>query len=420
MPENISFPKILAILGVIILVTGFFQFNSLFAPTPLSEFWEKGRWPDFQIWINDLTFDLTTRRVEYKIDMRVWTSIKEENGFYFRFSPTFSSVIHLNYSKNGAGYTYQSSPQEVTDEAIGLSEPYPYDSYSIRFQFSTYSENRLDFPEKFVPYIIVLMAYPNNLGWQAQGIAEPIKEEQRDNGFLYTLGATITIGRIPGYSLPVFLPVLSATLVLGSSVFLDVKKNKKEKDLTNRLSLYISLFVFAPIFMYVVGPQVQTRWLMSAPEMLWAALILNVAVFLSFSIVSTFSSDPRKWDTYAVFFSIISSLLFAVLTPIFYSLYWSMTYPPGYGGVYVGTIFSWFFDARIFLWLILVISLYFLPYLMKHHGFRHHFLTIFSIGALIFFLSSFQKLYDPSLIVVSLGYVVFAVSAWARDRYQHR
>jgi hypothetical protein len=240
------------------------------------------------------------------------------------------------------------------------------------------------------------MKYPESLNWDMQASATSVIQANSGSASLLSFKLTITVLRTPGYaSLISLVPVWAASVVLGSSVFLLGKKyGKVLPEIAERLTVYISLFVFIPAFLYLIDSQIPLKLLPSTAELFLLALLSSTAAFVAFSSLSKYAR--KSWDGHAVFFSILSLGLFICVDPVYYMLY-EVRVDPHYG-LDLNTfaeIASWFSDPRVLPWIILISMAHLVPYLKVNRGSGNCRLWIFLSGALVFLLTSFETFHDP-------------------------
>jgi hypothetical protein len=134
-------------------------------------------------------------------------------------------------------------------------------------------------------------------------------------------------------------PTLASYYVLASTLFLWNKE-----ALSNRLRLYVALFIFSSTFMMAMQGQLPFRVTLAIPEVLLVNLMISTAVFSVSSVLplkyETLEATVR--DLLASFASLyIAVYLFTILTPIFPTKAWF---------VFWITLFSYGFSSGIALW----------------------------------------------------------------------
>jgi len=153
-----------------------------------------------------------------------------------------------------------------------------------------------------------------------RGYATPINQTPWQSGYSVSFKIFLTVERILGYaSMITLVPVWAGNIVLGSSLFLvNEKFPKKIPRVKDRLTIYISLFVFIPTFMYITTSKIPFKWLASTAELFLVALLSSAAAFVAFSSLSDYTKG--SWDKYAVLFPIPAYCFFLLADPQRYPL----------------------------------------------------------------------------------------------------
>lgn len=413
---------VLGLIAIVLLTLTFVQYSSYLTPTPTSRLFSTRRFPDFQIYFTDLRFDLDSRSISYNLQMNIWTSKFQGDLLDFSFENQLTGrfdVLLNSTSQMPPEYAYYCNKAGFVDKLYGLSEPYPYDFYVLTYRVYAYMNHAFDFDQNFAPYVIPLMSYPESLSWVIQGSATPIKQEPWQQGYAVSFDVTLTVARIAGYSSMISLvPVWAGYVVLGSSLFLTEKKpTGKVPKVADRLTVYISLFVFIPGFMYLIGSQIPLKWLLSTAELFLVALLSSTAAFAAFSSISTYDKNERSWDHYAIVFStLVLALVF--VDPLFYI--WSQIRADPLHGLTlygVSQTSSLFVDPRVIPWMILMGASYMIPYAKVHRDSKNSRLAISLVGIFVLYLTSFERFHDPTLVLISTSYVAsYIVFSWDRIR----
>jgi len=110
------------------------------------------------------------------------------------------------------------------------------------------------------------------------------------------------------------VPTLASYYLLACSFFL-----WKEEDLSNRLRIYVAIFIFSPTFMMAMQGQLPFRVTLAIPEVLLVNLMISTAIFSIFSILPIKNRYLKvTCDGAASYLSIFIALyLFEFLTPVF-------------------------------------------------------------------------------------------------------
>ena len=379
------------------------------------------RFPDMHIWFSDLSFDFDSRSITYDFQFQIWTGTSQRE-IYFSFSsymaPGFTFTGTIDPSNLPSKY-YQVNRKSTADKVYGMSELYPYDSYRVTYDVYGYASSRLDFDEHFVPRVFAYMKYPESMYWQIEGHATPIAQNVTSESCDVNLKVTLTISRILGYSSLVSLAIVWAgNVVLASSLFLmDNGSRGKVPSVVERLTVYISLFIFIPVFMDSISSRIPLKFLLSTAEIFLIALLLSTVAFLACSSLSRSLIPQLSWDRYAVILSIVSCPILLLINPIFYLWHKIRAGDPYMGFSDFPRVFSWFFDMRVIPWVVLVSSLYAISYAKVYHDFKESRLTILLVGVLVLYFTSFEDLHDPTLVLLAASYIAFA---WKEIAYAVR
>ena len=150
---------------------------------------------------------------------------------------------------------------------FGFGESYPFDSYKLQFKISRsfYFEER-NHIHFLKPNATLLEVYSP---WGVKTV-EPSSE-------FYIAEFFIDIERssfMPFYQL--LLPILLCCFMLGGSLIIDRGK------LAIRMRVYLSLFVFAPTFLFAIQSYLPYRLSLCIPEILLVSVLSSTAIF-SFS-----------------------------------------------------------------------------------------------------------------------------------------
>jgi len=401
------------LLVVGLLVHGSYQYYSYLVSKSTDRSYLATRFPNMHISFNDVTFDFKNRSINYTFSFLVMTGSYQGDYLQFTFNsqmaPGFSIFPKLG-SPYGPRFYYQATKSDVFDQLYGISERDPYDFYRDTYDVHGYTESPLDFDRGFVPYVRAFMRYPQSLQWQIEAEATPFILENKDLWYYVDFKVTLTVTRVLGYSsLLNLIPLWAGNIVLASSLFLvDEKCGKKVPRITDRLTLYVSMFVLG--FTYLTSQQVAMKWLLTGTEVFVMALLSSTAVFAAFSNLSKYTRSARSWDLYAVAFSIMSLILFVLVSPVLFLWHKIRTNDPWYRLSDLGWVLSWFLDWRLLPWVLLVSASYIVAYAKVYRSGKSSKLAIFLAGAFVYWLTSFEDLHDPVLLLISIGCMVFSGS----------
>jgi hypothetical protein len=393
---------------ILLIVLAVVQQRNLLLQGPRSQYAryvEKARFPDFVMYFADAEFNLSTRSIIYRLQIDIHSRTSQGPDFNLNFYNflTGGFIVRLNESKIGANSSYSYNKAGIADKLYGLSELYPYDSYYMNYHIVGSEKTLFGFDSQFEPFVQAYLKYPDSLNWEIEASVSKFVQE---NGLL-SFDLLLRVLRVRGYgSLITLLPVLAGNLVLGSTLFLI--KNKKQVRLTERLTVYISLFVLGPTLLYSLSSQLPLKLLPTTAELSVVALLVNTALFATLSNMSELTH--RSLDKYAVTMAIVGTCLFMTIDTIFFMLYIVRVNP--FFGLSVNTyqeISSWFVDPKVFEWILLIAPLYVVPYLKADHDFKSSELLIFSFGTSVLALSSLSTFYDPTVTMISIGYLSVAI-----------
>jgi hypothetical protein len=119
------------------------------------------------------------------------------------------------------------------------------------------------------------------------------------------------------------IPIFACYYLLGSSLML-----KSENQISERLTIYIALFVFIPTFFLAIQQFLPYRSSLSFPEFLLVNLLLSTSILGIFSIIGNQKEAYRipvegfrtkklahsKWDLYGAAISLFSCMALYILT----------------------------------------------------------------------------------------------------------
>jgi len=196
---------------------------------------------------------------------------------------------------------YQGKSNRMLWRLTGFGEMFPYDVY--RLSFSLY----------YIEYIIENTTYGLGQDWNytlnSKGSnayfygsrTSILKDswdisnealEHRLNIFLFRKGMT--------FYFQFLLPILIGHLLVLVSTLLE------RRNLQNRLRIYLSMFVFAPMFSLAIQSFLPYRTTMSFPEFFSVILIISCGIFSFVSLVQTDSvTNPRQRIRLIVFIDLL-------------------------------------------------------------------------------------------------------------------
>lgn len=199
-----------------------------------------------------------------------------------------SYVLHLFPS----GGSYENRTGEIDWELTGTPQNYPFDSYSIQM---TVQDNSITFANGTTgAYSRISSADATFCGDNAQGLSSTwhITNFQ---GTVSQVGVprpphdqlTVTIARNEQAGLLIMLPLWLSLAFVGGLFVLEPRK------LSQRLSVLMALFVFAPIYLFTIINQSQTPPAYNLVDTLVVFILITIAVEGIGSLVGSQSSSTK-------------------------------------------------------------------------------------------------------------------------------
>lgn len=90
--------------------------------------------------------------------------------------------------------------------------------------------------------------------------------------------------------LQILLPIIACYYLLGSTLIIKIER------LSERLRIYLSLFIFAPTFMFAIQRFLPFRLSLALPEFLLTNLLVSTAIFGIFSMIGIGNRTTRNRD----------------------------------------------------------------------------------------------------------------------------
>jgi hypothetical protein len=208
----------------------------------------------------------------------------------------------------------------------GKGEQFPFDSYNLRFKIF-----RIDFIENNFTLSSREQAAmfdgsrARSLGdlWTTNGSYSnslPVRYVRTNEvAFIVQRSLNTTVVALLQFIIPIF----ACYYLLGSSLML-----KSENQISERLTIYIALFVFIPTFFLAIQQFLPYRSSLSFPEFLLVNLLLSTSILGIFSIIGNQKEAYRipvegfrtkklahsKWDLYGAAISLFSCMALYILT----------------------------------------------------------------------------------------------------------
>jgi len=191
---------------------------------------------------------------------------------------------------------YKGESAHILWKIYGIGEAYPFDSYIMKFiirrdqiwyikENERYKLENVNFSisqaRSHVRFMGLYTEYLEGMWTTDENYELPTK--YRSNELIVTLERK---SETP--FLQIIFPIILCYVFLGVSLFLDA-----ESKLTERLAIYIALFVFTPSFLLAIQDFLPLRSSLSIPEFLLTNLIISTALFGIFSIIHPILKDKR-------------------------------------------------------------------------------------------------------------------------------
>lgn len=193
-------------------------------------------------------------------------------------------------NQTGRAGFYQGESDQATWLLDGAGETFPFDSYLLRFDVQGIEDVGSNFTLASTGQQAIFAgakAYSLNDLWHTySNILIPISSISSNE---LSFSITRSIGTRTVDFLEFLAPTIACFYLLGATLMLDPKK-----ELSERLTVYVSLFVFAPIFLIAIRDFLPYRSTLSFPELLLVNLVLSNAILTIFSIVGRMKASPTS------------------------------------------------------------------------------------------------------------------------------
>jgi hypothetical protein len=220
------------------------------------------------------------------------------------------------------GWYYSGESDQVTWLLDGVGETFPFDSYILRFDIQDIDYVGTNFTlvspgVEHQAFFAGSKAYSLIDLWYTNSSLIPISSISSNE---LDFSIKRSSGTLSIYILEFLVPTIACYYLLGSTLMLN-----PQKHLSERLRVYVSLFVFVPVFIITVRNFLPYRSTLSFPELLLVNLVLSNAIFAIFSIVGRMKTSPPSpqiirlyrheptlsgWDRAGM----VSSLFFLLMT----------------------------------------------------------------------------------------------------------
>jgi len=216
-------------------------------------------------------------------------------------------------------------------------ENYPFDSYTLNFRVDRVEAFTTSKEPVTAPNEVFSLTKQSSFGdftgsnrqilmntWVSNGsyIPQSWKIDQVTNGSTLEMDLNMikTAPAVVDGTLEFLLPILATYILLAATVLIDPKER-----LSDRLTIYLALFVFPPTFIFSIQAFLPYRLSLSFPELLLVNLLISTVIFGIFSIIgnrNVWASSKRMrlrrlsehggiWDLSAVLLTLVS-LLFVI------------------------------------------------------------------------------------------------------------
>jgi hypothetical protein len=229
------------------------------------------------------------------------------------------------------GWDYHGESAQEPWLMDGIGETFPFDSYILHFHVQSIDFVGTNFTLASTEDFALFSggkAYSLNDLWITNGNSITISSSSSEIDFSIKRSNTATIVDC----LEFLGPIIACYYLLGSTLMLDLKKH-----LSERVEIYVSLFVFVPIFLIAIRDFLPYHSTLSFPELLLVNLVLSIAIFAIFSIggrAKTSTTGPQiirlyrhefslgKWDSVGAAIS-----LFLFVVTYYSTIMWKVNIP---------------------------------------------------------------------------------------------
>jgi hypothetical protein len=261
-------------------------------------------------------------------------------GVYVTGGGSLVPILCSQTGQTRSGWSYQGESAQMTWLLDGFGENFPFDSYTLNFYVYsvTYVGGNYTLASTGIQaYFVGAKSYSLDDLWYTKNNRIPISSNSQsevDFSITRSTGATVI------YFLEFLAPIIACFYLLGATLMLDPKS-----QLSERLGVYVSLFVFAPLFLIAIRDFLPYRSTLSFPELLLVNLVISNAIFAIFNIVGRIRASQggpqiirlyRRerpvsfWDGMGAVIS-----LFFLLTTYILTLIWKVNIPTSFTLTYL-------------------------------------------------------------------------------------
>lgn len=314
--------------------------------------------------------------------------------------------------KASGGHIHHAESNFTTWFLVGYGERFPFDSYEMDFNLEIESVHFLKGNSSY-------KVDPNDIFNLAQTeivIPGPERRPLRDTWWATipkqtSTGFTANIQR--NWIRPIFqmiIPILTCFYLLGGTMLI------RRRDLQSRMTAYISIFVFAPVFLMAIQESLPYRSALCFPEVLLTMLLTGTTTF------AVFSMWPNDYISIPIRKSRVETDAVAVFTALTFYLV-----------IHMLSLYLWYQMFANVVIAFLLASIVFAHFYGLYFVRRQRFHLVEMLegsaygiafgGSLVAFLGIFLHDFATFLtgaIVFSLAIVLFAVSRWLKRRWRER
>jgi len=264
---------------------------------------ETSSWNDFttitlEIWIYDINPVNRTAGIEIRAHVR---TIREYNTTWITVGMGGSVRIQCNKTTFGNN-TFPSQFDGTCKtrwNLWGIGDNYPFDTYILPFEISTENGPLFEISSNSSVHLATTQTirdWTSNLAIKGSRL-----EVQLTRNPLIPF-------------LQFLLPIIACYYLLGATLILETRR------LSERLRVYLSLFIFAPTFMFTIQKFLPFRLSLALPEFLLTNLLVSTAIFGIFSMIGNRTTTNRNIGNHrnTIRIDIAAAVLSLFIFPVLY------------------------------------------------------------------------------------------------------
>ena len=329
--------KIASSAGLFLTLSCLLALTSIFPSSCLASYEANGESVKVRLIVNVLDIIQSEKLAQIKIVVFITNFPYNESEVEMMIDAGGIAIVSCSRGGLGPnGWSYHGESDQTVWLLDGSGEVFPFDSYALRFRILWID---------FVGENFTLLSEGHQAGFDGPR-AYYLKDLWRtDTLGLIPIGGnetheiSFTIERSVNNLAVAFLefvvPIIACYYLLGSTLMLN-----PEKQLAERLRIYLSLFVFAPTFLFAIQKFLPYRSSLAFPELLLLNLVVSNAILGIFSVVgrqnrldgpeiTRLYADWRVWrfkHGWDVIGAVLSLLIFAIIYS--FTLFPKMTWTP--------------------------------------------------------------------------------------------